>query len=175
MLYRAFIISLGALLLAMAPYNADIGRSKGPSNHTPTGPQAHGFALALTTDQSVVAIGQPVWVTLEIRNVTGTLQYASTFARGDSDAFQFSVINTSINHSAPLNPHNTFGADSIGGPMIGLPVPANTSVFLKFRINELYEMPTSGTYVIRAKGVRLRINGQIVSMPGSNSVNVTLR
>ena len=175
MMYRTCVTGLVVLLLALSPYNADVGRSKGPSSHTPAGSPAHGFALALTADNSAVALGQPVWITLEVRNVTGMLQYASTFARGDSEAFQFSVVNSSSHQVAARNPKSAFGSDSIGGPMSGLPVPATNSMFLKFQINELYEMPQAGTYVVRLENMRLRVNGRIVSMPASNSVSVTLR
>jgi hypothetical protein len=171
---RFYASILILLLVAAAPYNADPGRYKGPSQHTVTGPQAHGFALALTADSSTVTAGQPLWVTLEIRNISGSRQYASTFARGDGQSFLFSIVNQATHLQAPFERHGTFGADSIGGPLIGKPIPAGTSMFLKFDLSDLYNIARTGKYIIRAAAVRMRVNGQIVTMPSSNTITVTV-
>ncbi|HET7813204.1 MAG TPA: hypothetical protein VFL13_02395, partial [Candidatus Baltobacteraceae bacterium] len=60
-------------------------------------------------------------------------------------------------------------------PMIGHPVPANESIFLRFQINEQFLMLEPGKYEIRFRSVRLNINAQTVSLFNSNAVEVALR
>jgi hypothetical protein len=127
---RSCIVAL-LVLVAAGAYSAYQGRSKGPSLHTPAGQPAYGFAVALMADSTSAPVGKPLWVTLELRNVSGTLQYASTFARGDG-----------------IKANTTFGLDAISGPLIGKPVPAATSMFLKF---DLTHADVNAALVIRRR------------------------
>lgn len=171
---RAILVSaLFPLLVAVGPYNADPGRYKAPSGHSETGPVAYGFALSLTSDQSATRLGQPIWVTLEIRNVANKMQYASTLARGDG-TYQFSIVDRETHRAALVNQHSLFGLDVIGGPLPGRPVPANTSVYLRFDLNEMYRVTNAGKYTVRLERSRLKINGRWYAMPPSNEIQVTI-
>lgn len=173
---KVYLIAMMSMLLLLGagPYNADQGRYKGPARDTASGAAADGFALALTSDATSVQLGQPVWVTLEIRNVTKSLQYASTRARGDG-SYVFTIVNETTRHSASLNTNSAFGQDVIGGPLLGRPVPANSSFYLRFDLSQLYNIYDRGAYLIRLDATQLKINGRWIVMPPSNAIRITVR
>jgi hypothetical protein len=154
-----------------------------PATNTPAGAATSGFALALAVDQSKVPFDYPgmgtiIWVTMEIRNVSGTTMHANVFARSlyqfFNSAYQFTVINTRTGALVPTNPKASFSRDSVGGPGVGRALSPNTSIFLKFRLDDLYNFSEPGIYSVRVTTAPLIVSGHLVSLPPSNPVTIDL-
>ena len=170
-LYLSVVLSLSAALVGPGAAQPS-ERFAGPSQRTSTGAAADGFSLALITDTPKVQLGAPIWVTLEIRNVTRTTQYA--WAGSRHAGFAFTIIDVASGKSLQRNPYSTFGLDSIGGPFQGMAIPTGTSIYLKFRLDSLYEFSRAGTYSVRATKAQIVVNGREVLMPPSNAVMITV-
>jgi len=166
------VVLLASLLMPYPCFAAQNDRFTGPATHSQTGVAKYGFALALTAEASSVPLGTPIWVTVEIRNVSGGTEYASAESR--AGGYDFTIVNSATGKSVPRNLRSTFGLDAISVSMRGRTVPANTSFYSKFRLDELYEFTERGTYTVEVTTARLRVNGQNVQMGPSNKISITV-
>lgn len=173
MIVRILATVLALNLLGANPYNGAYGHYGGTARNTPAGTPLDGFAVALSTDSSVVAFGQAIWVTVEIRNIRGTLQHAYVGSR--NGGYDFRIIEQRTGKTVPRNEQSTFGLDSVGGPFLGNPVPPNRSVFLKFDLDSLYAFSERGIYTVQVNAAHITVNGHAVTMPPSNQITLQLR
>jgi hypothetical protein len=139
-----------------------------------------GFALSLTSDNATAALDGPIWVTLEIRNVSGGTEYAQFPPRG---GFVFTIVNEATGKIVPFNPLSTFGLDSVGGPAEGRPVPPRSSMYLRFLLDKQYSFTDRGTYSVTVTTAHLNIksaranypyHAQHVSLHPSNTITITV-
>jgi hypothetical protein len=173
MIVRILAAIWALVVLGPNPYNGAFGHYGGTAKITPAGAPLDGFAVALSADSSIVAFGQPTWVTVEVRNVSDTLQH--TYVGSRNGGFDFRIIEQRSGKAVPRNEQSTFGLDSVGGPFLGMPVPANHSVFLKFDLQSLYEFGERGNYTVQVSAAHIAVNGHRVTMPPSNQITVQLR
>jgi hypothetical protein len=170
---NSVIALLFALSLAPGLCLAQLGSpgSRGASAQTPAGKPVDGFALSLTTQKQTVHLGSPILVTVELRNVSGTVQDAMFGSR--HYGYDFSVRNISTGKLVPANPNNSFGLDPFNGEGRGWPVSPNTSIYTPFRLDLLYSFTEPGActvQVIRGQNV---VNGKPVSLQ-SNEITITV-
>ena len=66
-------LALVMSLMRMPTVASEDQRHVSHAHQTATGPSAYGFALSLSPSSVSVTRGQPIWVTLEVRNVSGGL------------------------------------------------------------------------------------------------------
>jgi hypothetical protein len=171
-LNRLIVIPMVLVWLAASAAGAsDQRRHPGQAGHTDTGAAAFGFAVSLNADNLTVPVGGPIWVTVELRNVSGTLQHATAGARAN---FDFVIVGRGSARAVPRKRDSLFGLDSIGGPALGWPVPADTSIFLPFRLDQMYTFAQPGTYEIRVVRSEVLVNGSVVHLPASNQISLTL-
>lgn len=114
----------------------------GKSTSAPVGQPLKGFAVSLAPTVSTMQLGSPIIVTVEIRNVSGSVQQASVGSRIAS--FTFDIVDTVGNERVARNVHTTFGIDALGGPKNGRPWGAGRAVFLPFRLDLLYNFKKTG-------------------------------
>jgi hypothetical protein len=132
----------------------------------------YGFASSLTSDSATAPRVGPMWVTVEIRNVSGTTQYAQIPPR--TGAFEFTIADQATGKVVQRNLNSTFGLDDVGGPPEGRPISANTSIYLRFRLDRLYRFTGPGVYTVRATTLRVLVNGRHVLLPPSNAITVSV-
>jgi hypothetical protein len=166
--------SLAALLTAPQPglpqqrelYWGAAGRSA-------TGPAYDGFALSLTADATTVHLGAPIWVTVELRNVSGRTESASFGSR--HAGYYFTVINKQTGAITPRDPSAVFGLDSVRGqpPGSGPIVPANVSFYGRFRLDILYPVKTAGSYSVQVTRGLPIVNYKSALMK-SNAITITI-
>lgn len=154
-----YVLALAVAALLLVPMvsranDQDVSPfTMGQSRMTPSGPETNGFALSLQANSSYYA-GQPVMVTLEVRNITGITQHLLLGARDSS--YQFSVINTSTGRSAARRPSRS-QLDSLGGPSSGRPIPPGHSKFVTIDLADLYVL---GPGQYRVTATEARVVGQ---------------
>ena len=133
---------------------------------TRAGSVSHGFALSLTADWASAELGRPIFVKVELRNVSGRPQIAA-FGSSRSD-YEFVIVNAQT------------GARALRDPKGWLRIPAgssesrlypDSSLYATFSLTDLYRFSESGTYSVRVVGHPV-INGQRVTLE-SNPVQVT--
>jgi hypothetical protein len=172
---RSLLIITQVLILVcgFSPCSAQPNeRYSGTAGRGPSGPNLQGFALALAADSPNVRMGDPVWVTLELRNISGSLGHASVGSRNDD--YEFTIVNRATGETVARNPHPRWGNDSIGGGLLGFGVPAGTSVYLRFKLDALYEFTGPGTYSVQVTGTHLTVGGHPANLHPSNTVLITM-
>ena len=117
------------------------------SEDGPTGPQSHGFALALTANGRMTSFLAPVWVTAELRNLTPT-------GRSVDVAFYHVVIKNSLTGDVlkqrPETYENSLGPTFYSGPMCGHWMDAFSSRYRNLRLDSAYYITGPGIYSIQA-------------------------
>jgi hypothetical protein len=173
------VLALSFCLALLAPVNdaswpttqrQDIDWYGGAAGHGPTGAPVDGFALSLTRQQSSVHLGGPIWVAVEVRNVSGKMQDAWFGSRHSSYAFM--VVNRDSKAIMPRK-HNTFGLVTFSGPPNGHPVYPGDSLYGQFRLDLLYDITAPGTYSIQVSDGRPAINGKALHLQ-SNTITITI-
>lgn len=164
------------VLLAGAPIDAEQGifESFGahtlPSAKTPGGPTVAGFALSLTADEPAVALGSPIWVTVELRPVSAQGARVWYGSRHSDYAFRITRRpNGTLVSAVP----NSFGLATISGPDCGRPIPEGHSMFGRFQLDEMYALTKSGTYSITVTGTPI-IECKPTTIQ-SNTIAITVR
>lgn len=168
------VVILGAiLLLSLQPCSSQQqGIYTGPSRTLPAGAASDGFAISLGPASLVARLGDPIRLYVELRNVSGKLQYAYLRSRNRSYDFEVVKDNGTL---VSRNDASGFGLDAFSGPSQGRPVPAGDSIFGEFRLDELYNFAQPGDYSVRVSQARPNINGQIVTLRPSNSIRLIIK
>lgn len=113
-----------------------------PSSTATSGPVGHGVAIALSTKSSTVALGTPITITIELKNVSGRLlvlqtpQVASGYAYWVVDLASNTVVQ-------PRNPPRS-GDDIYGG--LNMHIGAGESYTLKVRLDDMVRLERPGRY-----------------------------
>jgi hypothetical protein len=141
----------------------------GPRSTTPLGSPKDGFALSLTAKSTVVHLGSPIWVTVEVRNLTGKAQPFQYGSRHSS--YTFRIVNTKTKTAAAPR-ENGFGLASISGPFGRLVAPT-LSLYGDFRLDLLYNITEPGNYSIQVTNGMPILNGQDLQLI-SNAINMTI-
>ena len=142
----------------------------GVSGNSAAGASVDGVALSLTLRNSTVQVGQPIWATVEVRNVSGKTQGAWFGPRNST--YSFTIVNVRTGSVAPAIPNN-FGLDPISGPLDGPPVSAGASMYGTFRLDLMYKINEAGTYSVRvADGVPI-VSGKPVHLQ-SNTMTLVV-
>lgn len=169
-MYKLLVPLILVTTLAAQPGLANLQRELygGPSGQTPSGPQRGGFALSLSRGDATAHLGGPIWVTVELRNVSGRTEGAFFGSRNPN--YQFAIVNQRTGQQVP-RVNSAFGLDASSGPPNGHLIYAGTSLYGKFRLDELYKFTEPGKYSVRVQqGVPI-INGQALQL-GSNSITI---
>jgi hypothetical protein len=124
------------------------------SAQTVAGAAKKGFALSLVPVQSDYSLGQPIIVTLEIRNVSGSTVHMLLSSR--NLAYDFNVVDTATGKSAPRRSSSS-QQDPLGGPSKGLALLAGQSKFVRIQLDDLYAIPVTGTYQVTVAKAMLLI------------------
>jgi hypothetical protein len=164
----AFIATLVASTAITAPNSS----MTNPSAATASGTASQGYSTSLSVDSPDLRLGAPVWATLEIRNVSGKVQYTTFSDR--HYGYDFTVVNVATNKEAKRNPNSNFGLDAFSGRFKGRPVPAHFLKYLHFQLDDLYIMKEPGAYRIQCKAARIAIDGRPVTLPPSNTIVIHL-
>jgi hypothetical protein len=148
------------LQLESSPYG-------GPAGRGPTGPPRGGFLLSLTALNGSTRTGSPIWVTVEVRNISGVEQDISYGARY---YYEFTIVNTKTGIKMPHNPNGSFGLD----PFLGFrPLPPNTSMYGGFRLDILYQVTDPGTYSVQVAKGPISVSGRSLILQ-SNTITITV-
>lgn len=152
---RALCVLFLALFAATRPCLADPPMHWDQSSNGTAGPTVEGFAVSLTSDAATVKVGAPIWVTLEVKNVSGQVQTVGGLGSRHY-CCQFTITNVKTGSVVPSDPDNPFGmGDLIMGPLCGRPHAASQSLYAKFRLDVLYRFTEPGTYTVQATRVQL--------------------
>jgi hypothetical protein len=144
---------------------------EGAAGQTAIGPPYEGFALSLTADTPTVHLGAPIWVTVELRNISGrdgTAQFGPRFG-----GYYFTVINQTTHAVVKRDPNALFGLDSIRGTDRGPIIPANVSFYGKFRLDILYPITQPGPYSVQVTRGQPIIDNKLAVLQ-SNSISITV-
>jgi hypothetical protein len=170
------IAVLAALLAPLLAVYSGLAQSQpelylAASGRAPTGPVYDGFALSLTSSGAPIQLGSPIWVTVELRNVSGQMQGALFGPR--YYGYAFAIVDRSDGSAVSRNPNAVFGLDSMSGPANGHPISAGTSLYGKFRLDLLYNFTKPGVYTVQViKGVP-KLNGKWSALE-SNSITIVV-
>ncbi len=96
----------------------------------PAGAPTHGLAAALDTSSSTVRAGQPIVLSLEVRNTSKQMQWL--YRPNIPCTYSFTVTNLRSGRSTTVAPSDC--GDLYGSPVDGL--SPGESLFLKFRFSE---------------------------------------
>jgi hypothetical protein len=151
--------------VTVVPREADVEDSGDESSSTPAGSPQVGLALSLTGDSSV-HFGDPIYVKLEMRNVSDQQASASLGVVAGDD---FSIVDRDTRESiarvpGPLNLRAATGL--VGGGVTLLP---RRSMYWRIRLDELYQITKPGTYSVQVT------KKLIHAMNGDDSGKATLR
>lgn len=160
------------ILPARAPNQAAPGNStvyEDVTGEGPAGPASHGFALGLNADWLKTDLGAPLFIKVELRNVSGRPRGAS-FGSPSSD-YHFQVVNKQTGAVVARAPTSTIteAANRSGAPYHH--VDPDTSLYSSFWLNKLFSFTQGGTYSVRVTG-HPTIDGQRVTVE-SNPIDVT--
>ncbi len=72
----------------------------------------------------------------------------------------------------PAVPNAGFGLDPVGGPKEGRVVPANMSLYGRFRLDIVNRFTEPGNYSVQVKGAPI-INGMVAQLQ-SNTITITV-
>jgi len=137
----------------------------GPSEHSPTGPAVDGFALSLRPEASTFHLGSPIWVTLEVRNVSGEPLAVLPVLRDDWDVCcGFTVISRKTGAVVPAGPNMDFGDGAYSGPGVGRPLSPGKSEYARFPLGVLYRFVEPGTYSVQVTKGQLAIHYKVVML-----------
>jgi hypothetical protein len=138
-----------------------------PSASSPAGASKAGFAVALSARASSVTLGQPVWVTVEVRNVSGREQNASY---GGISSYRFSIVRKETGETIERNDKTFAWFGTVGGPRLGYPAAAGGAMYRQCRLDDLYKIREPGTYQINVVARAVNINGTYMALPESNAI-----
>jgi hypothetical protein len=135
--------------LAATPREAreSTGIYVGPPHSRPTGAVLDGLALSLTPSTLTVHLGDPMWVTVELRNVSRKIEriyydvlLGKTFTVS-STGYSFTVVDRKTARYVPTDPEA-----STEVPVATHQLAPKKSVYVRFRLDTSYQFRTPGTY-----------------------------
>lgn len=135
----------------------------------PAGASSHGFALSLKPDWPKPNPGDPLNVSVELRNVSGAPQSVD-FGSRRAD-YDFQIVSAANGSVVPRNPKADFSSDPKQPAATNRQVYPDTSVYSTFSLNSLYNFSQRGAYSVRLVG-RPTINGKQITLT-SNTVELT--
>lgn len=151
------VIIVGALcvgaFLASAP--SDV--------HEPAGAAFGSLALSLRPEKIAVHLGDPLWVTAELRNVSGRTQ------RIYDRAVSFTIVARKTAQYVPPDPDVNSGA-----PVATLKLAPRTSTYTRFRLDTSYQLRAPGTYSAIATSARSPGLGKYPVMLKSSPIAITV-
>jgi hypothetical protein len=115
------------------------------SSSTPAGVPQVGLALSLTSNSSV-HFGDPVYVELEMRNVSDEQASASLGLAADDD---FSIVNRDTGEAVTRVPGPPNLRAATGFLAGGLTLLPRRSSYWRIRLDELYQITKPGTYSVQ--------------------------
>lgn len=120
-----------------------------PSGHW--GDVIEGFQLSIRFDKDTFRAGEPVTVTVLIRNVTEKKVFYRDFVgmRGDSPVCQFDVLDERQKPVARVDPRAP--ADITDGPHIPRGLKPGTQCRYDMKLEGKFKLDQSGRYTIRAR------------------------
>lgn len=140
-----------------------------PASQSATNP---GFTIALSTETTTVNLHDPIWVTVQITNVSGVPQEAWF---GPRFLYQFQIVENETGSVVASNPWNRFGYD----PYMGREymVAPGDSMSGRFRLDLMYEFKAPGVYTIKVTKIGAIGNAMkllvLHPMP-SNTITITV-
>ncbi len=165
----ASTIAIGLLL-----YSVCIAQTMGirESQTSPTGASANGIATSLTCSSPTVHVGQPINVTLELRNVSNNGLHALFAAR--AGGYRFVIINDSTLQVVSKRDSPRSGWDTVGGPSAGREIKRGYSKFVEFRLDDYYQIDQPGKYRVALLDGEIYLPPNLVKLPSSNTITITV-
>lgn len=165
----AVAISLALSLMPRAAYSYQRHELyEGAAAASPTGAAVDGFAIALSADEPTSPLSGPIWVTVELRNVSGHTQAVGFGPRCCS--YYFAIVNNETGAVVPREKYSTFGSD----PFLGFSqVQANNSIYGRLRLDLLYHFTQAGTYSVRVDHGQPSIGGKGIILQ-SNLITIRI-
>lgn len=112
-----------------------------------------GLALSLTTQEGSVRAGEPVWVTVELRNTSphpeGIFLYSvSSKVESWPASYQFTIVDAVTARVVQLKkpPMNEFRPIIV--PAASHQLDPNSSLFARVRLDEFYDLKAPGRYAV---------------------------
>jgi hypothetical protein len=130
---------------AQAPYVA-------PSGSGPIGVAVGGLALSLKGPRSPIRLGDPVWVTVELRNTSHQTQRLFLYARPSyvqnwpAANYSFTIVDRA---NAAVVPSQSNGENAMGAiaPRVSVhQLDPGTSMYTRIRVDQFYDFAMPGTY-----------------------------
>jgi hypothetical protein len=154
--------TVGATVLPEAGNTLDAGDE---SNSTPAGLPQVGLALSLAGDSSV-HFGDPIYVELEMRNVSDEQASASLGLVADDD---FSIVDRDTGEAVTRVPGPPSLRAATGLLAGGLTLLPRRSSYWRIRLDELYQITKPGTYSVQVTTKPIHVRN------GDDSGEATLR
>jgi hypothetical protein len=162
------VVVLACVLSASADQTPDY---RGPAGTSPTGPPQSGFALSIEPDSAAYFLGTPMWITVEVRNVSGRDQ-GGELSSLHSD-FEFLIKNSVTGAVVAYNRDNVFGIGHGSYFRGGLPIPKNTSMYARLPLGLLYSFKWPGLYAVQVVKGRPMIHDKPLALK-SNIITITV-
>lgn len=134
-----------AITAATAAFNGTPGARDGiqTSDTRPAGKPNEGFALALSASTPAFRLGEPMFVTLELRNASTDEQHVTFGASGD--IFTETVVDERSGKPLPLFPES---GGYVGGPSAGWSISPGQSWFFEEPLDKLVRFTHPGRYIV---------------------------
>lgn len=130
-------------------------------------------ALGLHTDDPVVPFNAPVWVRIDIRNLSGALQQGAV---GPGSGYDFRIVGHTSHRPVPRLRNSTTAYDYLRSFLASSYMKeAGTLASVGFQLDQMYDFGRPGTYDVTGTGGSLRIKGNSVILPPSNTITITLK
>lgn len=127
-----------------------------PSTYTPAGAPAENLALSLAPTEPPANFGDPVYVTLELRNLSDK-QQGIIVGLGPL-AYDFSIVNRDTGQVVARIPGEP-NLHAVTGLLGSGTLLQRRSAYWRVRLDQLYQITRPGTYLVKVTKASLRVNG----------------
>jgi hypothetical protein len=164
-------VILTLLVIVLSVMGRSIASGGEASTTKAAGHRVEGFVLSLQSEGLQSRLGSPIWVTVELRNLTGKDQKGMDFNSLYS-GYDFAIRNLKTGQLVPRNKHTLFGTQ--GGSMSTTwDVAPGNSLYGRFRLDLLYNFTAPGTYLVQVISGHPVIHNRIVTMQ-SNKITIAV-
>jgi len=148
-----------------------------PSQTTPAGSILNGLTLSLTPQTLTARLGDPLWVTVELRNASGRKQAVFFTAKDGkitlwpNSNYEFTIVNRLNYQMVWQQPSAPQGR--IVEPGIDHPLSPGSSMYARLQLDALYRFLAPGTYSVIVTSNVAIVDWHLIA-PVSNPITITL-